>query len=114
MKEKPSWYKSTIEGGRNKKPNIEAIDDAPVIEEVDPLLAELLAEKQFILDSAPDNWEAEIDHEALQEFRTDILKWTPKEIIAFSRNNDIWSDPTYAKALLDVISGKITPPIKSN
>lgn len=111
MKETPSWYNGSIEGGKGKK----LPEEIPVeFEEAteDPLLAELRAEKQFILDSAPDNWEQEIDPIALNEFRKDIQKWTDKEIIAFSRNNYIWDDPTYAKALLDVISGKITPATK--
>lgn len=104
MKEKPSWHKATIEGGRH-------VEGEPEVQE-DLLLEELASEKQFILDSAPENWEEEIDAALLQEYRTDIMKWTNKQIIAFSKKTYIWDDPTYAKALLDVISGKITPPLK--
>ena len=110
MKEKPSWYKGTVEGGKGE-PVPQDIISGEIDEIKDPVLEELLAEKQFILDSAPDGWEDEIDAEQLQEFRSEIIKWTTEEILRFSRNNDIWADPTYAKALLDVLSGKITPPL---
>lgn len=73
----------------------------------DPIIEEFRVEKQFILDSAPDDWEEEIDPVSLEEYKKDIQKWTDKEILAFSKNNYIWADPTYAKALLDVISLKI-------
>lgn len=76
-------------------------------DEVDPIIEELAAEKQFILDSAPDDWEEEIDASLLEEYRADIRKWTVKEILAFSKKTYIWDDPTYAKALLEVIAEKI-------
>lgn len=75
----------------------------------DPIIEEFRVERQFILDSAPDDWEEEIDPVSFEEFKKDIQKWTDKEILSFSKNNYIWSDPTYAKALLEVISSKITP-----
>lgn len=106
MKEKPSWYRGTVEG--ESDPSLTQGNPEVV---ADPVLEELLAEKQFIIDSAPEGWENEIDPVLLQEFRTQLIGWSVAEILKFSRNNDIWSDPTYAKALLDVLSGKITKPL---
>ncbi len=72
---------------------------------------ELEAVQAFILDSAPENWEEEIDAEMVAEYRQEIMRWSNKKLISFCQNNYVWDDPTYARALLDVIKGKVTPAV---
>jgi hypothetical protein len=107
MKERPTWHKGTIEGGKG---HVEKTEEEKEMERS----ALLAAERQFILDSAPDDWESLIEDELLQEYRTEILTWDEDRFLTFARDNDIWQDPTYAKALLDVLSGKIVKPLKSS
>lgn len=76
-------------------------------------LIELTAAKEFILDSAPEDWEQLIDTELLQEYRLSLMQWDDKKILSFCSNHDLWEDPTFAKALVDVISGKTLPAITS-
>ena len=75
---------------------------------------ELQAVKAFMLDSAPEDWESEIDQEQLPEYRREIMKWSNRKLISFCENNYVWGDPTYAKALLEVIAGKSDMPRQSS
>jgi hypothetical protein len=98
MSEKPTWLKGVREEGGD--------------EMGEEMRANLAAVEQVILDSAPENWKEEIDDSLLGEYRNEVMKMSNKELLAFCRNNYVWDDPTYAKALLDVIRGKTTPPLR--
>lgn len=97
MKERPSWYKGTIEGKSDE-----------VLSETD-IYEQLSVARQFMIDSAPEGWEVKVDPTLLNEYRQDIMRMTDKELLVFMKRNDVWSEPSYAQAILDVIAGKITP-----
>ncbi len=94
----------------SEKPSLKVIEGGLAREEQE--LSELQAVRAVMLDSAPEDWESEINQEELAEYRAEIMKWSTKKLISFCENNYVWDDPTYAKALLDVISGKSVPPLQ--
>lgn len=74
-----------------------------------PEIMELAAARQFILDSAPKDWEAKIDEYKLLQKRRELLALDTHELLRYAQSHDLWEDATFAQALSDVIASKITP-----
>jgi len=101
MSEKPSWLKGVYEG--EGKSSAEFTDEETM---------EIAAMRQVFLDEAPEDWQAQIDPQKVDEFRTAIMKWSKKELMKFCREHYAWDgDPSFTKALIDVLGGMSIKPI---